>query len=93
MIFFLGEGPMRRILLALLACACFFSAAALALEQFQSEAEAQMHCPKDSVVWLNLPTMIWHYKGERWYGNTKHGAYVCEKEAAAEGARGTRNGE
>jgi hypothetical protein len=35
--------------------------------------------------------MIWHYKGQRWYGATKHGAYVCEKEAAAGGARGTHN--
>jgi hypothetical protein len=45
------------------------------------------------VVWLNLPTMIWHWKGQRWYANTKHGAYACEKEASAAGARGTRNGQ
>jgi hypothetical protein len=44
-------------------------------------------------VWLNLPTMIWHYKGQRWYAHTKHGAYACQKEGAAEGARATRNGE
>ena len=30
---------------------------------FPEEAKAQQHCPKDIVVWLNLPTMIWHYKG------------------------------
>ena len=36
---------------------------ALALETFTDEAKAQQHCPKDTVVWLNLPTMIWHYKG------------------------------
>jgi hypothetical protein len=84
---------MRRIVITLLACTCFFSAPALALDQFSTEAEAAKHCPQDTVVWLNMPTMIWHYKGERWYGNTKHGAYVCEKEAAADGARATRNGE
>lgn len=84
---------MRRIVIALIACTCFLSAAALALDQFGTETDAAKHCPKDTVVWLNLPTMIWHYKGQRWYGNTKHGAYVCEKEAGAEGARGTRNGE
>jgi hypothetical protein len=83
---------MRRFLLALIA-ACFLSLPAFALDQFQTEAEAQQHCPKDTVVWLNLPTMIWHYKGQRWYGNTKHGAYVCQKEAAAIGARATHNGE
>ncbi|MFZ1906989.1 MAG: hypothetical protein WAU56_16520 [Steroidobacteraceae bacterium] len=83
---------MRRFLLVLIA-ACFLSLPAFALEQFQTEAEAQQHCPKETVVWLNLPTMIWHYKGQRWYGNTKHGAYVCEKEAATSGARATHNGE
>jgi hypothetical protein len=66
---------------------------ALALTPFTNEAQAQQHCPKDIVVWLNLPTMIWHYKGQRWYANTKHGAFACEKEAGAAGARGTRNGE
>lgn len=66
---------------------------AFALDMFSTEVQAQRHCPNDTVVWLNLPTMIWHYKGERWYGRTKHGASVCEKEAAASGARATRNGE
>jgi hypothetical protein len=84
---------MRRIIIALLACTCFFSVITLAMDQFPTEADAAKHCPYDTVVWLNLPTMIWHSKGQRWYGNTKHGAYVCEKEAAAGGARGTRNGE
>ena len=66
---------------------------AFALETFADEAKAQQHCPKDTVVWLNLPTMIWHYKGQRWYANTIHGAFACEKEAGAAGARGTRNGQ
>ncbi len=83
---------MRRMLLALI-LGCLLSARLLASEQFSTEVAAQQHCPKDTVVWLNLPTMIWHYKGQRWYGNTKHGAYVCEKEAAASDGRATRNGE
>jgi hypothetical protein len=66
---------------------------AFALETFTDEAKAQQHCPKDVVVWLNLPTMIWHYKGQRWYARTQHGAFACEKEAGAAGARGTRNGQ
>jgi hypothetical protein len=70
-----------------------FAVPALALETFADEAKAQQHCPKDVVAWLNLPTMIWHYKGQRWYANTIHGAYACEKEAGAAGARGTRNGQ
>jgi hypothetical protein len=66
---------------------------AFGLETFSNEAQAKQHCPADAVIWLNLPTMIWHYKGQRWYARTKHGAFACEKEAAASGARGTKNGQ
>jgi hypothetical protein len=66
---------------------------AFALDTFTDVTKAQQHCPKDTVVWLNLPTMIWHYKGQRWYANTIHGAYACEKEAGVAGARPTRNGQ
>jgi len=69
------------------------AAAAVGLATFSDESVAKRHCPADTVVWLNLPTMIWHYKGQRWYGMTQHGAFACEKEAAANGARATRNGQ
>jgi hypothetical protein len=68
-------------------------AASTTLAMFDTEAAAQAHCPRDVVVWLNIPTGIWHEKGMRWYGNTKHGAYVCRKEAKAAGDRDTRNGQ
>jgi hypothetical protein len=63
------------------------------LAQFQTEAAAQAHCPRDVVVWLNIPSGINHEKGMRWYGRTKHRAYVCRREADAAGARDTRNGQ
>jgi hypothetical protein len=66
---------------------------AFGLDTFHEEAQAQQHCPKDIVVWLNLPTMIWHYKGQRWYAKTIHGAFACEKEAGVAGARWTHNGQ
>jgi hypothetical protein len=84
---------MRRILLALLTCTSLLSTASIASDHYVTEAVAAKHCPQDTVVWLNLPTMIWQLKGQRWYGNTKSGAYACEKEAAADGARETRNGQ
>jgi hypothetical protein len=68
-------------------------AADAGLALFQTEQTAQEHCPSDTVVWLNLPTGIYHFKGQRWFGNTKHGAYVCEKEADAAGDRATHNGQ
>jgi hypothetical protein len=61
------------------------------LTTFTSEQEAQRHCPADTVVWLNLPIGLYHLKGERWYGRTKHGAFVCEKEAGQAADRASRN--
>ena len=63
------------------------------VQQFDSEAAAQAHCPSDVVVWLNTNSGICHEKGLRWYGRTKHGAFVCRKEADADGDRDTRNGQ
>jgi hypothetical protein len=63
------------------------------IPMFNSEAAAQAHCPSDTVVWLNTKSGVYHEKGMRWYGRTKHGAYVCKKEADAAGYRDTRNGQ
>ena len=60
---------------------------------FDTESAAQAHCPKDVVVCLNIPSGIYHYNGERWYGRTKHGAYVCEKETVKAGGRASENGQ
>jgi hypothetical protein len=71
--------------------------AAVALSQsiqlFPTETEAQKHCPADVVVWVNSPTGIYHFKGMRWYGNTKNGAYICQKEGDGAGYRATLNGQ
>ncbi len=66
---------------------------AAAPAMFDTEAAAQKHCPRDVVVWLNIPTGVYHERGMRWYGRTKHGAYVCKREADAAGDRDTRNGQ
>ena len=60
---------------------------------FNTEQQAQQHCPSDTVVWVNLPSGIYHFKGQRWYGNTKRGAFVCRKEADQGGYRATVNGQ
>ena len=69
------------------------SAAGASLTLFHAEQPAQNHCPKDTVVWLNLPSGIYHFKGQRWYGNSNNGAYVCEQEADQLGDRATLNGQ
>jgi hypothetical protein len=50
-------------------------------------------CPADRLVWVNTRSGIYHYKGERYFGSTKDGKFVCEKEALREGDRPTRNGQ
>lgn len=70
-----------------------YQVAAQSLQLFSTPQAAQKHCPHDTVVWLNTRTGIYHYAGMRWYGNTEYGAYVCEREAIADGDRATRNGQ
>jgi hypothetical protein len=55
---------------------------ALASGQFSSEAAAKAHCPGDAIVWANLGgSKAYHTSGDRYYGKTRHGAYMCQKEA------------
>jgi len=69
------------------------ASASASLAQFDTEGDAQAHCRSDTVVWLNTNSGIYHEKGMRWYGRTKHGAFVCRKEANVAGDRDTRNGQ
>ena len=66
---------------------------AAGVQLFTGESEAQQHCPADTIVWVNTPTGVYHFKGMRWYGATLHGAYVCRKEGDQAGYRATRNGQ
>jgi hypothetical protein len=54
---------------------------ASSLTTFTDEPAAKQHCPKDTVVWLDLSTQTYFTKGEFCYGRTKTGEYVCENEA------------
>lgn len=44
-------------------------------------------------VWVNTKTGVYHYPGERWYGNTSEGEYLSESAAKAAGYRPTQNGQ
>jgi hypothetical protein len=59
--------------------------------EFAAEAEAKAHCSSDTVVWANLKSKIFHYSGHKDYGKTKEGAYMCEKDATAQGIRAAKN--
>jgi hypothetical protein len=49
--------------------------------QFADESSAKARCPSDTIVWVNLPSKVYHFAGTKSYGTTKRGAYMCEKEA------------
>jgi hypothetical protein len=54
--------------------------------EFKTPAAAAAHCPGDVVVWSTLAkSKTFHLVASRYYGKTRHGAYVCEKDALAAG--------
>jgi hypothetical protein len=59
------------------------STATLEAGQFADEASAKVSCPTDTVVWVNLPSKIYHFAGTKNYGTTNRGVYMCEKQAIA----------
>jgi hypothetical protein len=60
---------------------------------FDNPGDAQQHCPNDTVVWVNTRSGIYHMPGQRWYGNTEEGDYMCQQDADSAGDRETRNGQ
>jgi hypothetical protein len=59
------------------------STATLEAGQFADDFSAKASCPADTVVWVNLPSKIYHFAGTKNYGTTSHGVYMCEKVAIA----------
>ena len=61
------------------------TALAHGMQTFKNEEAAQRYCPADTVVWLNTSSANYHFKGDRWYGRTQRGTYVCKVEADKDG--------
>jgi hypothetical protein len=55
-------------------------------EKFTTANAAAEHCPNDTVVWSTLSkSRVFHLSDSKYYGKTRHGAYLCEKDAVAAG--------
>ena len=64
-----------------------FDAHAVPLTPFRYEAQAQRHCPADTVVWLNFRRRTYYSKGQKQYAFGLDGSFVCRGEARASGYR------
>src|ERR1700737_532455 len=55
---------------------------------FRTEEQAQTHCPKDIVVWLDPQSGLYYFKGHGSYGRSNAGRYACRAEAGSAGMHG-----
>ena len=80
---------MRKILAAfLLAFALLLSTPAIISCQSGGGSTGTQHSGNPNVkVWVNTPTHVYHCPGARWYGTTKTGVYMTQKEAQDKGNR------
>lgn len=44
-----------------------------------------MNCGGTQPVWVNERSRVFHLAGDPYYGRTKHGKYMCERDAAKAG--------
>jgi hypothetical protein len=57
-----------------------------ATNQFTTEQAAKAHCPGDTIVWATLSrAKVFHLSGDRYYGKTRRGAYMCQQDAVKAG--------
>src|SRR5438034_8092564 len=88
-----GASTMRRILCIVLLAGALLACTPAAPVPSQSLAVANtQNTGNPSVkVWVNTSSGVYHCPGTRWYGNTKRGAYMTQKEAQEKGFRPAYN--
>ncbi len=66
-------------------------ALAAPLAHFKTATLAAHSCPGDTVVWATGgKSKLYHKAGDRYYGKTRHGSFVCEKAADSAGLHAAR---
>jgi hypothetical protein len=46
---------------------------------------ATLHCGTGAIVWVNLSRKDYHLPGDRFYGKSRNGKYMCQSDAEAAG--------
>jgi hypothetical protein len=85
--------PPLRLLIAIIALLVLPGLPVLRAQQASNATGFQSTQSEERQVWVNTATGIYHYPGTRWYGNTKQGKFMTEKDAIAQGYRAARNGQ
>jgi hypothetical protein len=68
------------------------SKAAVPVEgQYTTEADAKQKCGAELVVWVNSSTKVYHFAGNKSYGKTSKGAYMCRNQADSTGFHAAKN--
>ena len=78
-----SSANLRALLLFAMSVIVPPAATALPLTPFRYEAQAQRHCPGDTVVWLDFRKEVYYLKRQKRYGQGSTGSFVCQKEARA----------
>jgi hypothetical protein len=50
-----------------------------------AEPVPSLNCGGTQPVWVNERSRVFHMAGDPYYGRTKHGKYMCERDAAKAG--------
>lgn len=62
-------------------------------QEFKTEAQAKSACGTQKVVWANPSSHVLHTSGSKYFGKTKHGAYMCENAAMKAGYHMAKGGQ
>jgi hypothetical protein len=49
------------------------------------KSAASLHCRSSAPVWATSRTKVYYVKGDRRYGRTDRGGYICERDAVRDG--------
>jgi len=60
------------------------------LPGYKTLSAARAGCGADTVVWHATGSKVFHGAGSKYFGKTKHGAYVCEKVAMTDHLRDSK---
>ena len=82
-----------RLLIAILTLLVLPSLPVLRAQEASNPTGFQSAQSEEHQVWVNTAAGVYHYPGTRWYGHTKQGKYMSEKDAIAQGYRAARNGQ